>query len=774
MDQSYKGSLFKRTGKRPRIIDERIPPMFKQLSVEKNGTNHIYFVCTHKLFGTVECDFCIRKDIFTKRIKAGEDIDDILSHKHISQTLERFGVPDKKVSTPIEECIFQFCASANLSFRQIDSKEFKNLIEACINEGKAHNEEDTETLIPSIERHVFRKNFIQYAECEFNTLLKQYEGKIGSCLTADAGKHHTRPYLIICLSNALFHLPSLVLEAVRYFKGTKVSYANELQKVAEDLTSRKIKIVALVTDNLKAQKAGVDHASDSCFQKKSTVKEVNSIIWISCACHSISLALNDITSCSAFGIYQNELSLTVSFLRSKKITNIIQKHCPGFSKTRWTGTFDCAAWIVKNQQLIKEKINEQLSKETCIDIDDNIIHALFFYATAIFVFLLPLKTLILKLEAENCMACYAYPMVQRAIADTKRNIIEFGLPGSLAVELQKSINRRMVFSPSGRILSFLFLCTPLGRQMTRSESNDNGLIIHGDMDASVSDESISLNYNESDIELLETIRENSLDFYRHESSIMREAFASYKGILTHHSKGSRVIHETLGEPTEDDPLSEEEVDAAIQSTQNSAEGNYSRDESDADLPIPPLEDSDGEREIVEEQNSGIEVNINYANESHEDDESLESEEEDGYDSDSTDDDQDQDFDEYEGTLHDEGIILNCFATIGTLGVTQGLSQESINVLKAQFSSWLTDDISVTTSNSWLLTQGLKIWEVKASEPSGNELARFILPYFGIVASEALVERCFWYQRRIIGDTGMRMSNDVEKARMNLILLKNKK
>ena len=96
----------------------------------------------------------------------------------------------------------------------------------------------------------------------------------------------------------------------------------------------------------------------------------------------------------------------------------------------------------------------------------------------------------------------------------------------------------------------------------------------------------------------------------------------------------------------------------------------------------------------------------------------------------------------------------------------------MNTLKSEFSSWLTDNISEFTNETWLLTKGIQFWEILSSNKEAPMFAKFITPYFGIVASEAIIERCFWYQRRIIGDSRMQMSKDLEKAMLNMMLSKN--
>lgn len=64
-----------------------------------------------------------------------------------------------------------------------------------------------------------------------------------------------------------------------------------------------------------------------------------------------------------------------------------------------------------------------LNHNVCYDIDDTIIHAIIYYSAAIFVFLLPLKTLSTKLEGENFQACYAYPLIIKALEEVKKMLL---------------------------------------------------------------------------------------------------------------------------------------------------------------------------------------------------------------------------------------------------------------------------------------------------------------------------------------------------------------
>ena len=98
-------------------------------------------------------------------------------------------------------------------------------------------------------------------------------------------------------------------------------------------------------------------------------------------------------------------------------------------------------------------------------------------------------------------------------------------------------------------------------------------------------------------------------------------------------------------------------------------------------------------------------------------------------------------------------------------------QVPFSLCRYLFPDTLTSYFATISNDKWILTKGYLIWEINASKKGNNEFAKFILPLFGTVASEALIERCFWYQKRILGDQSMNMSREVEQARLTLILSK---
>ena len=89
-------------------------------------------------------------------------------------------------------------------------------------------------------------------------------------------------------------------------------------------------------------------------------------------------------------------------------------------------------------------------------------------------------------------------------------------------------------------------------------------------------------------------------------------------------------------------------------------------------------------------------------------------------------------------------------------------------------NWINGDPNDYVVNQNLLTQGLKYWINVATSSISGEFASFILPYLSAATSEGICERAFWYQRRSIGDQGMRTSPQTELNRINCQIDRNLK
>jgi hypothetical protein len=121
-----------------------------------------------------------------------------------------------------------------------------------------------------------------------------------------------------------------------------------------------------------------------------------------------------------------------------------------------------------------------------------------------------------------------------------------------------------------------------------------------------------------------------------------------------------------------------------------------------------------------------------------------------------------------------GPFDNAFRIIRHLAQQKDLDPAVGIELFGYFFHWISDDPEEVIPNEEYLKLGPRYWDVMSTIEGHKTFADFVLPLLGIPASEAIVERAFWYQRRILGDQGMRMSAATEKARMNLAMIRLKK
>jgi hypothetical protein len=122
----------------------------------------------------------------------------------------------------------------------------------------------------------------------------------------------------------------------------------------------------------------------------------------------------------------------------------------------------------------------------------------------------------------------------------------------------------------------------------------------------------------------------------------------------------------------------------------------------------------------------------------------------------------------------KGPFDNAFRIIRHLVQQKDLKPADATELFEYFFHWITDDPGEVFPSEEYLKLGPRYWEVMSTIEGHKTFASFVLPLLGIPASEAIFERAFWYQRRILGDQGIRMSAATEKARMNLAMLRQKK
>lgn len=275
------------------------------------------------------------------------------------------------------------------------------------------------------------------------------------------------------------------------------------------------------------------------------------------------------------------------------MVNLLRRVCHAPSPTRWTGVFDSCKWIIQNRERFNTIINEDLSHRETYNIPDLVIDAIFILSSRLFIFLAAYKTLSRMLEAENMPACFVYPLVLQATEATVDYVVEFKMPGSFAVALKRSINKRFNHSQSGRILKLLYFATPQGRKHFRE--NPGNTVIHGE-DVSAIPESIlpSFKFDEEDLKIIEMLKK-SIGANVDTANELKEKFVEYRRVLIDPCSGRKCKHVIANGFTEDAAQSSEDIEAATNDPDFNPNYNSSLpdetdiDESDGDVEIDELD-----------------------------------------------------------------------------------------------------------------------------------------------------------------------------------------
>ena len=555
--------------------------------------------------------------------------------------------------------------------------------------------------------------FITYSQQQYTKKLDVFKKAKGNCVAIDAGKHKTVPYLMVVLINALVTSSPLIIEAVRFFKGKTVDYAATIERILASLLNNGVDIVAIVSDNLRSQVSAVNHTSPESVQQKTSIPKLSSLIWISCSVHTLALSLNDAAKECAYGRLVDHLRSTATFLRSKNIVNVLGVKCPLWAPTRWTGMFDIAFWLLRNNEKIFSVLEASLTHETAYDFPDFIIDGMTIAAATAFCVLLPFYHATHILEADNIPAAYTIPVINSALEQFKSICSHFDIIDEICDVISACVTKRLSFSQSGRILHFLYSLTPLGRREIRESG---ALEIIGSDKISI-ETPFSNKFSQQEEELYNRLMENPR-LYHEKAESLKQQFAEYKGRLLDPSS-SRLLNGHEGEANEEeDGVDIEDININFLRKDELTSSSDDNDESDSSWDHSDFEEEEdfelSEDPMTEVTNGPLQDNID---------------------------------------------------SLKSIAMLQGYNESDIMKLVTQYSDWILDDPESILVHQEHLQKGHKCWMYYSSYPNLKELATFAHPLMGIVASEASCERAFWQHRRIIGDQGMKTGITLEKAKM---------
>lgn len=280
----------------------------------------------------------------------------------------------KEVAKPsIEYAHYNLTASCHLSMSQATSnslyafykESFRSGCSAFINSNSSIKKNyvipNPEDFYRPIQRTQFTANFIKYGSLiEEKCLLKFISQKFCS-LALDAGRVNSVPMLDISLINPFNNNGPFLYKIVYFFGGCSKDYKNEVEIVLDELEEKNIHVTCFLGDNLRAQISALKQDEKDSIQNKSINPYIKSIEWISCACHTTSLAFKDtIESIELLADFKDKLNKVVNFFRSKTVTSIIHLVCPSFCPTRWTNFTEIMMFFINKADIITTFLKKKL------------------------------------------------------------------------------------------------------------------------------------------------------------------------------------------------------------------------------------------------------------------------------------------------------------------------------------------------------------------------------------------------------------------------------
>jgi len=242
-----------------------------------------------------------------------------------------------------------------------------------------------------------------------------------------------------------------------------------------NLNEVSIKIVSIVTDNLRAQVKALDHRDQNSIMKLSESTYIKNIIRVPCQCHVLNLAMKDF-----FSIESNShvipLSIRIVKIFHKKIIKrALQSVSPSFISTRWKNLFEIFNWVLIHRQRICTIVttSNRLIQEIIQEYKDDMCEFLFGVLPDYYLLVHHYSMLIDIMENDSCLACYC-PMIYSSffssLEETSKRVLSNN-PSQLATEIISCIKNRIQNTGNLDLLYFISSFTIQGRDYIRKNFN---------------------------------------------------------------------------------------------------------------------------------------------------------------------------------------------------------------------------------------------------------------------------------------------------------------
>lgn len=435
-----------------------MPPTF---GIERiNGRK--YYCCQKKvlIYGElVQCSYRVRSDHMTQ---------EKFKHKCKGPTIMFFlsRIHNENNSDNVLNKIFIAVSKLDISIRSATSDIFKDLLMSIYKLGQANPKKELKSVIPLLSRKTFTKKYIENAEIIRKIQLQSFAHLPYSTLLLDAGKINGVEYLTVILANT--RIKPMVYFNHRYFHGTVDNYTYIVENHILKLKDLGIKISSIVGDNLPVQKSALKETSSIGMQENTDEPDVHSVIFCSCMCHCMSLAIKDLKKINSnFSEMVDELKYVSEILKTNYAKSNLMKSCPGLCFTRWNIICDVSKWIFDNKDIINTLLRRD-NKRTYPRIsqeDKKIIYNVINKVSVNLVLLLtPISRLINIFESNSTKFLYSDHLVKQAAYVTCEIIsisnIEL-LP--IAFDLSRTMIARLEFG-GGEFARAFYILTLQGKK----------------------------------------------------------------------------------------------------------------------------------------------------------------------------------------------------------------------------------------------------------------------------------------------------------------------
>ena len=374
-----------------------VPPNYEMLDRQDHGHNLIR--CTLMLQNEknepIQCGHIIRNTIHPK--------------PHICFPGES--------NTEEEKCFIMrqiacLIGKADLPLQIVEKPYFIEFINALVKIGKDHSTSSLQSLVPKLTRQKIREVLVQEAQNRTETELSLKRCEEGCTLSIDAGSLNARHFIDYVVSSKI--TPPFLFKATEKNFVTIEDYKNITEAILTELLEKKLKIVAIVTDNLYVQVAAMAHWYPDSLLNTSENFKIRQIFFFSCLCHTTDLIVSRAEKkCSILANLTNILQEMVTICRIQKVRAAIGARCPEMVITRWLSRIDSIDFILSNKQKLLEIKTQndslglqagQIAKYMTYITDEN-----FDKITDLAFLIFPFHSLIKEFEHEKCRQYKAVP-----------------------------------------------------------------------------------------------------------------------------------------------------------------------------------------------------------------------------------------------------------------------------------------------------------------------------------------------------------------------------